>query len=341
MLGSKLIGILDRVSRPDSGLSRSSSRKPRLKAIELVANLLSSTLIAVTGCGFVAFTALIFVPPPFWSQLDTAFQTGYWSLFTEKVNRFEFALREKNEAQVQENSHMFFGLAGNLRPRDHGEAHYVRALEAALLSTTQAVRLKASETGIALRPNDSLFWYHLGIERLQAGLTGPGIEALQNAFRLRPYSRQTATALIRALESIRNDEAILRVRAEYVSGVSSVVGKMMPLHVVYSRSDGSIEGELQRFDACGPVSLALRSGSDLKLSAIYFPQVDGLRVSVDAVTMRAIERLQNFMATSSGELVSEIAANEPFMTTPGIIFMGSPQASSIQIEFCVTDRVEP
>lgn len=341
MIGSKLIDILDRISRPVGGRNSRGSRKLRLKALEVVSNLSLSALIALAGCGLVAIVALIFVPPPFWRQLDTVFRSGYWSLFNEKVNRFELALRSKDESQVQASSHMFFGLVGDLQMRDYGEAHYVRALEAALSSRAPAVRLRAAETGVALRPNDSLFWFHLGIERLQAGETDSGIEALQKSFRLRPYSRQIAAALIRAFEQRQNNNAILRVRTEYASGVSSVAGKMAPLHVNYIRPDGGIVGELQRVDACGPMDLALRSEPELQLNAIYFPQVDGLRVSVDVVTMRAIERLQKFRAIPGGGFVSEIAANDPFTTTPGIIFKASPQASSLQIEFCAADGFEP
>lgn len=341
MVGSKLIDILDRVSRPVDRRNSRGSRKLRLKALEFASNLSLSALIALAGFGFVAIMGLIFVPPPFWGQLDSIFRTEYWTLFNAKIDRFELALRSKEEAQVQAGSHMFFGLAGDLQMRDYGEVRYLRALEAALSSSTPAVRLRAAETGVALRPNDSLFWFHLGIERLNAGKSASGIEALQKSFRLRPYSRQIAAALIRAFDQAQDSNAILRVRTEYASGVSSVAGKMAPLHVTYVRPDGGIVGELQRVDACGPVDLALRNEPELKLNAIYFPQVDGLRVSVDAVTMRAIERLQNFRTAPEGGFISEIPADAPFTTTPGIIFKGSPPSSSLQIKFCAADGVEP
>lgn len=334
MFGSKLFGILDLVSRPDRGRCSGSNRKPRLEALEFAAKLSSRFLVAVTGFGFVVIAALIFVPPPFWHELDITLRDVYWRLFTEKVKQFELALQANDQTQIQATSRMFFGLTGDLRPRDYGESYFIHALESALFSTDAEVRLSAAEAGSSLRPNDSLFLYHLGIERLRAGETGAGIEALKRSFQLRPHSRQAASALIRALEQTQDNSAILRVRSEYTSGVSSVVGKMTPLHVIYNRSDGAIVGELQRFDACRPIDLPLRGGPNLRLNAVYFPQVDRLRVSVDAVTTEAIERLQNFRTAPGGGLISEIAVGDAFMTTPGIIFKGNPQAFSLQMEFC-------
>lgn len=333
-LGSGLIEVLDRISRPGRRNS-GNSRKQRLNALEFVANEASSALLAVTVGGLVLVLALVLVPPPFWSKLDKVFRVAYWGLFTAQVYKFERALQEKDEIRIQERSRPFFDLADDLRLRDHGEARYVRALESALSSATPAVRLGAAETGVALRPNDSLFWYHLGIERLRAGQGGPGIEALQKSFRFRPYSRQAASALIRAFEQTGNKDAILRVRAEYASGVLMVAGKRVALHVMYARPDGGIEGKLLRFDACSPIRLALRDGSDLQLKAVYFPPIDGLRASVDALAVQAIERLQHFRAVPEGGFVSEITPGDAFMAAPGIFFKGSPPESSVQMEFCM------
>ena len=331
-LGSGLVRVLDRLSRP---VNLRSNRMQRLQMLKGVANLASISLFAVAMFGLILVFLLLFLPPSVWIKLDSACRDAYWFPFNSKVERFERALKEKDELRIKELSRSFFNLAGDLQQRDFGEKSYVRVLELALSSTTPEVRLRAAATAVDLRPNDSLFWYHLGIERMRTGQGEGGIEALQAAFKLRPFSFQVASALIHAFEQSGDEKAILRTREEYTTAVSMVVGKRAALTVMYVRPNGEMIGELVRFDSCVLSRLTLRNDPTLQFRGIIFPPVDRLYLSLDAAAVADIEQLQRFKVNSDGGFVTEIAEDDPLTMSPGIFFKGN-RPESVQLRFCMT-----
>lgn len=336
-LGAALIGILDRISRPHNRRGSRVDRKKRLGAIEFIANELSTALFFLAAGGLALIMALVLVPSSAWDSFDEAVRTAYWRPFFAKIERFERALQGRDESRIETEARSFFELAREVRPRDHGEAGYLRALERALSAAPPAIRLRAAEVGVGVSPNDSFFWYRLGVERWTAGQVVPGTEALQKAFQLRPYSHQVFVALVRALEQTGNEDAIRRVRAEYVSGVESAAGKRAAVQVRYLQPDGVRKVDLLRLDACSPVRLALQDSGGALLKGILFPPVDGLHVSVNQEKSLIINKVQYFRAKPAGGFVSTIEPGDPFMATPALSVEGGSE-ESMQIEFCVRSR---
>lgn len=333
-----LIGILDRISRPRSrNDEQPDHRRKRLAALEFVANELSLALFYAVAGGLVLIMALVLLPSSFWDGLDDALRTAYWRPFHSRIGSFQTVLQGGDKTKIEAEARLFFDLARDLRPRDHGEADYVRMLELAVSAGPPAVRLRAAELGVSLRPNDSFFWYRLGMERMQARPVVQGIEALQKAFRLRPYSRQIAAALISAFEQTGDEDAVRRVRTEYVSGIEAAAGKRAPIQLRYMQPDGVARIDLLRLDACSPVRLHLRDVNGAVLKDILFPPVDGLQVSVKQEKSFIFNKLSNFRAGPAGGFVSTIEPGDKFMATPALSVGGNPEGF-MQMEFCLRSR---
>jgi hypothetical protein len=329
----RLVIFFDKISRP---VRVNNNRALRVLFIKDIFKYLSITFFSISFIGLLLALSLLILPPPVWNKFDTILRDIYWQSNSAKIDKFRYLL--KNDVlKAQEFSDSFFNLASDLQQYDYKESHYIDTLELALSSGSPKIRLRAAETGTVLRPNDSLFWFHLGTELLHKGQIEDGIKALQTAFRLRPFSSKVAKALIEALERIGNNDEKLKTKKDYINAVSMVVGNKASLTFMYVLPNGNPFGELRRIDSCVTYVFFQNADPNLRLEGIVFPPIDGLNVYIDKITK--IKSFNGFAKISDNKFISEIKASEPFSSSPVIYFNNNSNnnTESLKLYFCLKD----